>query len=175
MHMGATPPLRQPTSLPRSQHVDNHRPSRDLIPPCSRHFGESPDPKKPRKSLFGGPVDEDDVEDRGHQVNDQVEVPPTSQTLGLGIREQLSSLNLEQAEAQDQEIEDTRAIDIVFGLELLNGTVCPLTLLDQGQKRVSRHLDRQRLSPKPTPPRSRHPDTHRRDASCSGNCPKPYP
>jgi hypothetical protein len=83
-----------------------------------RNDEESPKPKKPRKSLFGGPVDEDDDEDRGGHVNDQVEAPLTSQIPGLGIRERMSSLNLEQAEAEDQQIEDTGPIDMGFGLGL---------------------------------------------------------
>jgi hypothetical protein len=77
---------------------------------------ESPKPKKPRKSLFGGPLDEDNDEDRGDHGNDQVEVAPTSQTSGLGIRERMSSLNLEQAEDQDHLAEDNRPIDVGFGL-----------------------------------------------------------
>ncbi|KAF2829626.1 hypothetical protein CC86DRAFT_344135 [Ophiobolus disseminans] len=65
----------------------------------------SPKLKKPRKSLFGGPVEERETA----ALEDHV--PNAHSVSGLDVRQRMSSLNLDQQEAQDE-----RPFHLGFGL-----------------------------------------------------------
>jgi hypothetical protein len=102
-HLARKPPSRKKKSPRRSQDSDGDD-------------AASPRMKKPRQSLFGGPVEDSGVDERNEDDDDQNGNAHASEVARPDLRHHMSSLNLDQDGFEDENDQDDAPVDLSFGL-----------------------------------------------------------